>query len=94
MITQHQLLADLDAMDIGLTIEEKVELVAVMFAEEKPTVTRTRKIAPGAQYRQPVWALMDRPFGIGRGFRTLHASEADESFDYDEWAQNAGVAFT
>jgi hypothetical protein len=68
---------------IGVAPEDAKELLDAV--TRKPLPIRPREVLPAPEAHQPVWALMDRPFGIATGFKQMTASERCEDFDMNAW---------
>jgi hypothetical protein len=67
----------------GVSPEDAKVLLDAVTREPMPI--RPKKVTPAADYSQPVWALLDRPFGIVTGFKEMFASERIDDFDLDAW---------
>lgn len=75
--------AFIELLAAGVTPEDATELLDAIKREPRPIRPRPREADPIAN--QPVWALMNRPFGIVTGFRQMWASENYEDFDLNVW---------
>lgn len=75
--------AFLELLEAGVSPEDATELLDAIVREAQPIHPRSREADPSPH--QPVWALMNRPFGIAKGFKMMFASESYEDFDLNAW---------
>ena len=75
--------AFIELLAAGVSPDDAKELLNAITREPRPV--RPRKISPDPLPHQPVWALMNRPFGIAAGFKQMFACERSENFDINDW---------
>lgn len=75
--------AFIELLELGVSAEAATDLLDALESEYAPVRKQRREADPSPH--QPVWALLNRPFGIARGFKMLFASESHETFDLNAW---------
>ena len=75
--------AFIELVATGVSPEDAKELLAAV--EREPRAQRPEKGMKDFSGHQPVWAMMNHPFGISRGFRQMSASETAETFNFHQW---------
>ena len=79
--------AFIELLTTGVAPEDAKELLDAI--ERSPRPLRTPKPLADPLPHQPVWALMNRPYGIVTGFKRMHACELhDDNFDLHTWVEN------
>ena len=75
--------AFIQLLEIGVSPEDAKELLDAVTRERKPIKPQERK--PEPMRHTPVWALMDKPYGIVTGYKAMTASNMPDNFDFDDW---------
>lgn len=67
-------------LDLGISLQEKADLARFLNEDKKPS--KPQKFDADPAYHQPVYSMMDRPYGIAAGFRIMDSCQRDD-FDVD-----------